>query len=255
VNGVDARRFVWSDPEIQELARSYVSVADELHRLRTGSNPEALYFQAVFAQKKQHPGHQGVFICTPSGRLLGSCVTWDVTKVESTLRDALEEWNTLGDRERFDAECPLPVSTELGREQDLYPEDGLVLRVTTRDLVGSQRSSPWSRSFVWFNHDELMSMAPSPDVGARHRIPEPLAARIAALCMVDKGRVDGFTRPYRESDVQEAWISTSMSCGSMREFSIAWSKARNANPISSMSSISSKPSGFRSMKCVPAAMF
>lgn len=201
--------MVWSNPRVQELSRNFVAVADELHNLRTGSTTEAEYFQSVFRQKNRHPGHQGVFVTTPSGRLLASTTTYKANQVVDALTGALEQWNGLTPRERLEPKSSLVDHSSAGRPEDHYPDDGLVLRVTARDLPESdltaERNPRWHRYYLWFNRDEVRSMVPKAwTAGQRHSIPEHLATRIAALALLDKGQVDGFTKPWRDADVEFA---------------------------------------------------
>ena len=201
--------MVWSDEQVQELTRNFVAVADELHDLRTGSTPEAQFFQQVFRQKDKHPGHQGVFVATPAGRLLASTTTYEAEQVVDVLTRAWDTWNDLSTSERLEPRGDLVDQNTAGRPEDDYPEDGLVLRVTARDLpktdLAADRNPRWHRYYLWFNREEVQSMVPETwAAGQRHSIPSALSTRIAALALLDKGRVDGFTKPFRDADVEVA---------------------------------------------------
>lgn len=210
MNGVKARQLVWSDPEIHALTRRFVPVAEELHRLRKGTDPESLFFQKVFDQKQEHPGHQGVFVCTASGDLLASCVTWEGDTVEATLRRAIEAWERRTD-DHSPTEPPAePLAaspTHPDRIEYAFPDDGLAIRVTGRDLGSASSDQRWNRSFVWFNREELQSMLPPATVGAQRDVPRDLAVRLASLAFLDKGNVDGFTKPFVPADVEEVHVT------------------------------------------------
>jgi hypothetical protein len=204
--------LVWSNNEVQKLTKEFVAVADELHDLRTGETSEAKFFQAVFDQKKKHPGHQGVFLATPSGRLLASSTCYEPEKVITLLNDGLQAWSNLSTRQRLEPKSDLIGQTDGGRPEDYYPEDGLVLRVTARDLptakLEGDRKSRWHRYYVWFNRKEVQSMLPPRlEKGQQQAIPQKLSTRIAALALLDKGQVDGFTRAFRDNDVANAELT------------------------------------------------
>lgn len=204
-----ARQFVWSSKEVQELTKRFVSVADELHNLRTGNSSDATFFQKVFDQKIKHPGHQGVFLATPSGRLLASSTCYEAEKVIALLRDGLSAWGNLTTDDRLEPKSELVEMTEFSRPEDHYPEDGLALRITARDLPESSldgnRNARWHRYYIWFNQEEVQSMLPQKlERGSRHSMPTELTNRIAALALLDKGLVDGFTRPFRDSEVEDS---------------------------------------------------
>ncbi len=210
-----ARQLVWSNREVQDLTKRFVSIADELHNLRKGNSSDAKFFQTVFSQKKKHPGHQGVFLATPSGRLLASSTCYEAKKVVALLRDGLSAWEKLAIDDRFEPKSELVDMTKFNRPEDHYPEDGLVLRVTSRDLPESsldgERITRWHRYYIWFSQDEVQSMLPQRlERGSQHAVPTRVADRIAALALLDKGLVDGFTKPFRDSEVEDAALSFSV---------------------------------------------
>ena len=207
-----ARQFVWSNPQVQELADNYVAVADELHNLRTGKTSEAKFFQMVFKQKKNHPGHQGVFLATPNGRLLASSTCYDAENVIQLLKQGLKAWDNLSTSARLEPKSKLVEMPTSGRPEDFYPSDGLVLRVAARDLpstdLASERNNRWHRYYLWFSGDEIRSIVPDQlEPGQSLSFPRDLANRVACLSLLDKGNVDGFTKPFLDKDVEEASIT------------------------------------------------
>src|SRR6185436_13026474 len=68
------------------------------------------------------------------------------------------------------------------RWRNKYPEDGLVLVVTTRDLPrdgdAASCSSDWNRDFAWFRKDEARAFLPAdPVAGAQQIVPGDLVSR------------------------------------------------------------------------------
>lgn len=204
--------MVWSNDEVQKLTNEFVAVADELHELRTGKSLEANFFQAVFDQKKKHPGHQGVFLATPSGRLLASSTCYEPGKVIALLNDGLKAWSELSTQQRLEPTNDLVNQPTGDRPEDSYPVDGLALRVTARDLPGSrldgERNSRWHRYYLWLSREEVESFLQTEyQPGQEIKIPANLASRVACLSLLDKGLIDGFTKPFREADVEKASLT------------------------------------------------
>jgi hypothetical protein len=92
-----------------------------------------------------------------------------------------------------------------------YPEDGLVLRTTTRDLPRPEAGAPpddwrgkaWNQDLAWFKKEEARAFVPDdPKPGARRDVPASLVRRLATLSLVDNVR--GETDPYKEQHVERA---------------------------------------------------
>lgn len=100
------------------------------------------------------------------------------------------------------------------RFRDLYPEDGLVLRVHSRDLPRDDKPDDWraeasNRDFAWFRTNEVSSMLPAVrEVNRTQSWPFELAARIARLHLVDNVR--GQVRSFDSGDVRQAEITTTV---------------------------------------------
>src|SRR5207249_1375401 len=77
-----------------------------------------------------------------------------------------------------------------------YPEDGLVLKVYTRDLPRETDTRPedWRRSAVnhdhaWFTKAEAASMVPErASVGDRSPVPPAIVRRLARFHLIDNTR-------------------------------------------------------------------
>src|SRR5438552_3105408 len=103
------RQLVWSDPEVQKLAASFVPAADASDRLqsKTCKDADAVLFQK-FGGRRTMPSQraseglgQGQYAVTPSGKLLASCATADPKEVAQMLRTGLEKWAQLSHAERL----------------------------------------------------------------------------------------------------------------------------------------------------------
>ncbi len=194
--------------------------ADEVGRLQRGEDAECRLFQAL-AEQGHYAGRtvpsdtrQGIYATTADGRCLASINTRDPRHVARMLRRALASWEALAPRE----EGAAPPLEGVNRFEDVYPEDGLVLKVFTRDLPrdrdgdGDAPSSDWRRfawnqDFAWFTAEEARGFVPATiEAGATHDVPFPLVARIVRLHLVDnvRGQVPAFAR----ESVEVANLST-----------------------------------------------
>ena len=163
------------------LAR-FVPAADEVGRLLRVSDAEARLFQGVAAlghyAARAGSTRQGIYAMTPSGKLLGSWNSRQVREVQRQLRAALAAWDALPEAERYPSEA-LAAGP---RFEDRYPEDGLALLATSRDLPRTPetrdpadwRTHAWNVDHLWFTAAEARALAEG-------RLPEPAAIRLVRL--------------------------------------------------------------------------
>lgn len=200
-----------------KLAESFIPAADNVSRLQSGSAPDCTLFQKVGEQghyagrKVPSETRQGIYATAPSGVLLASLNSNDPNRVAAMLENAISKWETLPRDQRFLAETPSGTPS-VQSWQRLYPDDGLVLRVHSRDLPReqadtSERGRAWNLDFAWFTSAEARQMVPS-DIkpGASTNLPKALVDRIARLHLVDNVR--GETPPYPPMSIEKAVISS-----------------------------------------------
>ncbi|MFT7669771.1 MAG: hypothetical protein ACI8X5_002478 [Planctomycetota bacterium] len=190
-------------------------VADEVARLQRGEDAESRFFQG-FSEEGHYRGRteptntrQGIYAATPGGAFLASVNTRDAKRVAEMLETALAKWDQLEKGERLGAEYKIEASARFER---FYPEDGLILRCTSRDMKVQEelrdsdwRRDAWNQDFVWFRKSEVDSMLPEKKVGARKMMPKSLVERLAANHLLDNVR--GQTPAYRNSDIKLAELS------------------------------------------------
>lgn len=192
---------------IELLSREFIAAADDKSSRRRHAE-EGKLFDAMMDQL---PTRQGVHVFTPSGKLLGTAVQKDsvqTTPVHQLIKEALEKWKALTKEERLLPQ-DLPESPGGSLCSGIYPEGGLVLRVTTRDLPGEaspldKEDDNWLTNFgrAWFTQEEVASMIPpSRDPGTRHAWPDKLARRIARFHLVD---VKEMKAAYGREDIGRA---------------------------------------------------
>jgi hypothetical protein len=195
---------------VAELVARFVPAADEVWFLQHRDAPECAFFRG-FCEEGHYGGRreptdtrQGIYCCTPSGRFLASANTTDPRALARMLEQALLRWEQVPEAERYLPEAPDPLAGRALRGEARYPEGGLVLRVTSRDLPREGaprdwRARAWNRDFAWFRAEEARGFVPEGDAG---EVPAALVRRLARCHLVDS--VFGQTVPYRDEEVLEA---------------------------------------------------
>jgi hypothetical protein len=210
---VAGRASVWSSQELRELTAEFVTCADEVWRLQNGTDGESLAFRAMADQGHYGGGggtRQGIYVSSPSGKLLSSINDLDAEKVREALETGLALWHLLPEGER-----KIPAGADIEsrhRWEGSRPEGGLVLvsvnRDLPRDLDPAQPAAlKWNRDHLWLTRDEARSLLPSdPQPGARHAWPRPPLDRLAQFHLVDN--VIGQTLPFAPEEVAGSAITT-----------------------------------------------
>lgn len=135
-----------------KLTARFVPTADEVYRmqsLRTGTDPECRRFQKFAEQgHSRQPGasRQGTYCVTPSGVLLGSINSNDPRRIADLLEKSLAKWQTLKREERLLPDDPARQLADIKRPERFYPQDGLVLNVTARDLPRDDKEAKSARA-------------------------------------------------------------------------------------------------------------
>ncbi len=211
-NGVRYRLWVWSDPDVLALAKKYVAAGDEVNVILRLRGPE----QAALFRKLASQGHnngrpgQGIYVGTPSGRLLASTNQRDAKAAADVLRKGLAMWESMSREERLMPSKPAPEPEGPSR---LYPKGGLVLQAFYRDLPRKEGevkgfwAGMWNQDFAWFTREEARSLLPdSRTPGATKAFPEKLARRLARCHLVD--HVRGGTRLFSDAALKGVEIRT-----------------------------------------------
>ena len=204
------RASVFSHPEIiQLLSESFVSVADNCGYTQTQQDAKGEFFRLVAEQghyggrTKPTATRQGLYTCTVEGDLLASINTRDADQVLGMLKTGLDKW---GQRPVSASPPDIPKTYQPDpRLNWAYPEGGLVLKVTVRDLP-RESNEPDPRhniDFAWFTREEVRSLIPgTPLPGRSHPVPPFFARRIARCHLIDTVR--GQSPRWREEDIRNA---------------------------------------------------
>ena len=206
----------------------FVPVADEVHRLQTGKDPECRLFQKI-AEKGHYAGRtrptktrQGIYAAAPSGHFLASINSNDPMRVKAMLERALVAWKELPEADRY-LEKPLSDrSREIWRaDERKRPEDGLVLRVYSRDVDRGEnptkdwRGQAWNLDIAWLRAEDVRGFLPSEtlDAGSSVEVPQYLLVRLARCHLVDNVR--GQTPPYAHADIRSIRLTSTVESASM----------------------------------------
>ena len=200
------RRSVWNDPRVVEKAREFVPATDEVWRLQRHPDRECQFFRQQVAGRSTPIGGswQGLYIFSPSGKLLARQNTLQADKALQLMERGLEAWAKLP------AEEKKPAAADQYQPQHrwelFYPLTGLVLTSTSRDLpadASPQKRGRWNRDHIWFHPSELAAWLPEKrQVGTSTTLPRTLALRLARFHVVDN--ISGQEGPFSEQDIEEA---------------------------------------------------
>lgn len=195
-----------------QLAAHFVPAADEVWRLQRGNDPECLFFQG-FADGGHYRGsggtRQGIYTCTPDGRLLSSVNSLNPERVLEAVREGLARWEELPEEERGARQSSSIEAAH--RWEWSYPDDGLVLSTVVRDLPpDGDPSAPQAERYnfdhAWYDAAEARGFAPPrAAVGTTYTVPRPLVERLVRFHLVDNARGQGL--PFDGSEVEEALLT------------------------------------------------
>jgi hypothetical protein len=192
------------------LNTAFVPVADNCSYTQTQPDAKGEFFRLVAEQghyagrTKPTATRQGLYACTAEGELLASINTRDGEKVQEMLRLALEK-----QRQRSSSANPSDVTESYEPAPGYrweYPEGGLILKVSVRDLPrgGDETLDPrHNLDHVWFTKEEASGLLmENLQVGKQYPAPAYFARRIARFHLVDTVR--GESPRWRSEDVKKA---------------------------------------------------
>ena len=193
----------------------FTPAADEVWRLQRGNDAECHFFQRMVNRGElitDKGTRQGIWVAAPSGRLLASVNSTNPDTVLGMLERGWKAWEALPLEERGPGR--LADTSPVRRWEDCFPAQGLALERIARDLPSASdplesAGGRWNRDFVWFSATEARAWLPkTPVEGERHDLPGDLAQRLARVVLVDNVR--GQTVPYSASEIEQAWVRTTV---------------------------------------------
>ena len=194
-----------------EKARSFVTATDEVWRLQRHPDRECQFFRQQVAGRSTPIGGswQGLYIFSPSGKLLARQNTLQAEKALKLLNRGLEIWEGLSKEDRKPAAMKEYLPQH--RWELFYPTDGLVLQSTSRDFPEGvdqpEKRGRWNRDHIWFHSSELKSWLPETlQPGESRLLPQALALRFARFHVVDN--ISGQEGPFSAEDINTATVKT-----------------------------------------------
>jgi hypothetical protein len=220
---VAGRESVFSDPVVIDLASNhFVSVAENCSPLQSQPDAKGEFFRLV-AEQGHYAGRtfptntrQGYYTFTADGRLLTAANSRDPRAIESMLRTALARWEALTATGFSSGAHSFDVAGYTPARPDRYPADGLVLRLTARDLPREADARPddwrkraWNLDYAWFTKAEAQQLAPEPAaVGAERAWPAAVVRRIALFHLRDFVR--GEPSAWPEEALREGSVTSTV---------------------------------------------
>ena len=211
---------------MQKLAARFIPAADASDRLqsKTCKDEDAVLFQkfgGTFTTPSQRNGGgigQGQYAVAPSGELLASCASPEPKEVAEMMIQGLAKWEKLPREKRLLPKAPDPRVAERWRKwEKLYPRDGLVLHVVTRDLPREEGENgspgargPWNQDYAWFRKEEARAFLPStPEPGSLQEVPRLLVERLVRFHLLDNVRALNYDFFPREA-VEKAKLTATV---------------------------------------------
>ena len=210
------RQLVWSNREVQKLAAHFVVAADACDRMQKEfcQDEDALLFRKFAKQrtvaKGNRGGAQGHYAVAPSGELLAASSSANPEVLVEMMKQGLAKWETLTREERLLPKSPDPKAAENWRlQENLYPDDGLVLRVVARDRT-RERWPDSNLDYAWFRKDEARAFLPAePKKDAKHNVPRELVQRLACFHLLDNVHALNYTFFPKEA-IEQAQLTTTV---------------------------------------------
>jgi len=197
-------------------------VAENCSPLQRQDDAKGAFFRLV-AEQGHYAGRtrpsatrQGQYACTAGGRLLASVNTREAAPLRAMMTQALDRWRALaaggapGAGTAAGGPAPEERYARDPRYPDEYPEGGLVLKQTLRDLprppdhpVPQARPDAVNFDYAWFTAAEARGFLPPVlRAGERADLPRPIVRRLARFHLLDSVR--GETPPWRDEHVAHA---------------------------------------------------
>ncbi|MBT4138423.1 MAG: hypothetical protein HOE48_10935 [Candidatus Latescibacteria bacterium] len=218
------RERTYSDPRIISLLNErFVTAAININSLQHQDDDEGRCFRLIALQgrfklsfedalarvaKTDHKEcHQGQFVATIEGELLGSRHTADPDDLLAMLNTALSNWDN-----RTTQKDTSQIA-DLSKDERYvwgYPEDGLVLHLGCTDLPreidtrpdGEYQRTAHNQDFVWMTREEMLSIVPDGvQKGDRFSLPENIHRRLVRYHLLDIVR--GETPPWAKDVPQD----------------------------------------------------
>jgi hypothetical protein len=196
---VAGRAQAFSDDTVIALTgQHFIPVAENCSPLQRQRDAKGDFFRLV-AEQGHYAGRtyptstrQGYYALTAGGTVLAAANSRDPRRMTELLQTALQRWSLLNGDGAPNSGVQAPADY-LPANPDRYPADGLVLRLTARDLPrevdtrqDDWRKHAWNMDYAWITAVEAAAMVPHPlTPGARREAPAAVLQRLARFHLRD----------------------------------------------------------------------
>ena len=198
---------------IKWLKQDFVPVAISVSYLQEEDNRDGLLFRKIAEQghyagrTKPTPTRQGLYIATIDGTLLASANTNSPIEVLQLMQKGINGWNR--GRKNSAGKFSTTSAKPTRHSTVEFPEGGLILRQTVRDLPRpgepSHKTDQHNFDHVWMTPEEIKAFAPSsPEPGFSYDIPRKIAHRLVRFSLVDQ--VKGESDAWSQENIVGAWM-------------------------------------------------
>jgi hypothetical protein len=199
------RASTFADREIVDLLKTrFIPVAIDQAYQRRQQDAEGEFYRKIAGQGPRDDFNdttQGLYIATPSGKLLMYNNNRDPAKVRALMQRNLDEFNA--STESDSTVAAIEPGKADSRWNVISPEGGLVVRVQAKVLDGYEPTTdPWRTIFQSaLSRDNLWITQSEHDALARGELPRSLPRRIARFHLVDNTR--GEPPMWRDEEIRE----------------------------------------------------
>ncbi len=175
---------------------------------------DAIIFRKFAGQrtikKGNRGGNQGHYVVAPNGELLAASSSANPQVVIETMTQGLAKWKELPRERRLLPEAPDPKAARKWRgTENLYPDDGLVLRVIARDRTREHWPDA-NLDYAWFRKAEARSLLPA-DIrqGNTHDVPREILDRLVCFHLIDNVHALNYTF-FPKDSIEKARLTTTV---------------------------------------------
>jgi len=195
------------------LVEPFIPAADEVTKVERGYDLGSNVYWKIRKRHFSHlPTTQGTYIVTPSGILIDNGHNHTPNELIKFLANGLKKYKALSKKERLGS----PVGDNSKTARSKYPKDGLVLKVTLREIYSPRPTGRRARGivecnqdFAWFGKDEAAQfLSATLKRGETHDIPAALMMRLAKYHFLDTVRT--FCDPYPDRCVKTAKLTSTV---------------------------------------------
>ena len=217
------REQAFSDPEVIRLvSQHFIPVAENCSPLQWQQDAKGEFFR-LLGEQGHYAGRtfptetrQGYYTCAADGTVLVAKNSRDPREMEAMLHQARRRFDLLAEADGATNAAIAELPDFTPARPSRYPEGGLVLQLSTRDLPRAidnrhddWRKHAWNLDYAWFTRDEAREIVPALRVpGTCQPVPESVVRRLARFHLRDFAR--GEPPAWPKDAVRRAELETTI---------------------------------------------